>query len=491
VRLVVDGEAVEASVPPTTTLLRWLRATGRTGTKEGCAEGDCGACAVAVLDPLGGPGGAAQWRVVNACLLLLPMVDGAEVVTVQGLASGAGPAGAHPVQAAMVDTLGSQCGYCTPGFVMTLFEACYRADLEVAPDGSADTSWKLDDQLSGNLCRCTGYRPIREALQRVAGLRPDDRFRARCEGPGEPLPAVSVVKGEQRFDAPASLAEAVGILAAAPQTRVVCGATDLGLDVTQRDVHFPALLSVERVPELRGMRFRADGAAEIGAATPLADLEAWSAEAVPAVHRMLRYFGSRPIKHRATVGGNLCNASPIGDLAPVLLALDAVLVAVGAGGEREIPIDRFFVGYRQTALAPGELLARIVIPPAPEGARIGVYKVSRRRELDISAVAAGMRVDLDGAGVVQSARLGFGGVAATPVRARAAEAALVGRPWTAESVGAALQGLDGELAPIDDHRGSAWFRRTLARNLLVGFQLETAERAFVPLPDRHVGTVIV
>ncbi|MEZ5397933.1 MAG: FAD binding domain-containing protein [Bryobacterales bacterium] len=475
VRFVVDGEVVAVDGPPTTTLLQWLRGSGRTGTKEGCAEGDCGACAVAVLDRPSG-----RWRVVNACLVLLPMVDGTEVVTVQGLATGGE---AHPVQAAMVDAMGSQCGYCTPGFVMTLFEACYRADL----DGPG-RAWKLDDQLSGNLCRCTGYRPIRDALGQVAGLRPDDRFRGREAGA---LPELAVSHGEQRFDAPVTLAEAVARLAAAPDTRIVCGATDLGLDVTQRHVAFPALLSVERVPELRGIAVRPDGAAVIGAATPLVDLEDWSADGLPVLHRMLRYFGSRPIKHRATLGGNLCNASPIGDLAPVLLALDAVCVAVGAEGEREIPLGSFFTGYRQTALRPGELLARVVVPPLPERARVGAYKVSRRRELDISAVAAGMRVDVDAGGVVRGARLGYGGVAATPVRARATEDALVGRPWTEGSVAEVLPVLDGELSPIDDHRGSAWFRRTLARNLLVGFQAETAERAFLPLPDRHAGTVVV
>jgi xanthine dehydrogenase iron-sulfur cluster and FAD-binding subunit A len=227
----------------------------------------------------------------------------------------------------------------------------------------------------------------------------------------------------------------------------------------------------------------------IGAATPLTDLEDATADALPVVHRMLRYFGSRQIKHRATIGGNLCNASPIGDLAPVLLALDARLVARGPAGERVVPADAFFVGYRRTALQPGELLARVEVDRPKAGVRHGAYKVSRRRELDISAVSAGMVVELDG-GRVARARLAYGGLAATPARARRTEDALVGRAWTPETVAEAARELAHDFAPIDDLRGSAAFRRSLARNLLLGFEAETRDRDFVPLPDQPVGTVL-
>lgn len=482
IRFSLNGRPVDVTgVPPTTTLLQWLRAERRTGTKEGCAEGDCGACSVAILDERGA---APRWRAVNACLVLLPMVHDQQVITVEGLSpatAGVTPTARHPVQAAMVAAMGSQCGYCTPGFVMALFEGCYRTDL--------DAPWKLDDQICGNLCRCTGYRPIRDALQVVAGLRPDDRFREATRGAPRSPEAVVVESGGQVFRAPTYLPEALQILAETPSTRIVCGATDLGLDVTQRHVAFPALLSVERIAELDGVRVDADGIT-IGAATRLTDLEAWSAEGLPILHRMLRYFGSRQIKHRATIGGNLCNASPIGDLAPVLLALDADVVLASVAGERRLPVAELFLAYRKTALAPGELLARVVLPPVAAGARLGAYKVSRRRELDISAVSAAMCVEVDGSGVVTRARLGYGGVAATPSRARATEAALVGAPWTEETVRSAAPALEQDFAPIDDLRGSAWFRRTLARNLLLGFYAETRDVPFVALPDRHTGTVV-
>ncbi|GMV39183.1 MAG: dehydrogenase [Myxococcales bacterium] len=465
-RLVEEREA-----PPTTTLLRYLRDhLGLTATKEGCAEGDCGACTVAVLDPLahGGP----TYRAVNACLLLLPMVHGRRVYTAEGIGAGGGMP--HPAQESIVQELGSQCGYCTPGVVMSLFEATYRADM--------DAPWKLDDQMCGNLCRCTGYRPIRDAARRVAGSCPDDRFRALLaeDGGGATL---SYEGAGQRYDAPGNVQEIVGLLDGTE--RVICGATDLGLDVTKRHAKFPRLVSLEAAPELRAIRHDA-GLWTFGAAAPLADVEAATAADLPSLARMLRFFGSRQIKNRATLGGNLCNASPIGDTAPILLALGARVVLRSRGGERRVPLDDFFVGYRRTALEAGELLVAVEVPDPPAGARIGAYKVSKRRELDISAVAAGMYVRVEG-GTVSEARLAYGGMAATPARAHAAEAALVGGPWTEAAVEAAVSALD--FTPLSDHRGSAWYRATVAANLLRGFFVETrdGERR---LPDRPSATVV-
>ena len=475
-RFTLNGEPVEvADVSPNTTLLQWLRSERLTGTKEGCAEGDCGACTVVLLDDRA-PGGP-TYRAINSCLLLLPMVHGRTVWTVEGIGT---PAAPHPVQQAMVDTMGSQCGYCTPGFVMSLFEACYREDMEKA--------WQLDDQLCGNLCRCTGYRPIREAGIQTGGTRPDDRFLAALRGPRSRPEHLEHGADGELFIAPVSLDEATAALREHPTARLICGATDLGLDVTKKHVRFPVLVSTEHIAELQGIEDTGD-AWSIGASTWLTDLEAWAADALPVLHRMLRYFGARQIKHRATLGGNLCNASPIGDLAPVLLALDATIVIASSSGARRVPIDDFFLGYRQTALQDGELLARVSIPKPPAHALLGAFKVSRRRELDISAVAAGMHIQMSKDGTIGLARLAFGGVAATPVRAKKAERELVGRPWNeavATEVGAIL---DDELSPIDDHRGSADYRKALVRNLLIGFEHESRFGESIPLLDDHTGTV--
>ncbi|RME28319.1 MAG: xanthine dehydrogenase small subunit [Deltaproteobacteria bacterium] len=474
-RFHVDDEFVEIEdVPPTTTVLQWLRATGRTGTREGCAEGDCGACTVLLIDATG------RLRSVNSCLLLLPQVDGLRLWTVQGLARGDA---LHRVQRAMVDLHGSQCGYCTPGFVMSLVEAAHRPELA---DAEAD-DWRLDDQLCGNLCRCTGYVPIRAVLRQVAGTCPDDRIQASLDRKTQ-LPGLYYVVGDQRFHAPATLHEALTILATRDDARVVSGATDLGLDVTQRHVAFSCLVSLDRIEGLRGITVRGERV-RIGATTPLTDLERWSETGLPVLHRMLRYFGSRQIKHRATVGGNLCNASPIGDLAPVLLALDAEALIAGPDGLRRLPMDEFFVDYRRIALQKGELLVGVELD-LPDGDRkLGAYKVSRRRELDISAVSAAFAVDVED-GRIRAARLAYGGMAATPVRARNAESALVGQPWSEETIDAAAAAVQEELHPLSDHRGSAWYRSTVAGNLLRGFYVETRDRPFRPLPPRHTGTVV-
>jgi xanthine dehydrogenase small subunit len=465
VRFELDGREVTFAEHPTTTLLQWLRATGRVGTKEGCAEGDCGACSVVVSDPTTG-----RWRVVNSCLVPVPSVAGLQVRTVEGLPQ------PHPAQTSLVTALGSQCGFCTPGFVMTLFEACHRTDL--AP------GWKRDDQLCGNLCRCTGYRPIRDALDAVAGTHPDDGLTPRQE----PFAPVALSAEGGTWSAPTEVSEAVAFLAAHPDATVISGATDLGLQITQRHTRFPALLDVGRLHELRGVSPIADGV-RLGAATPLVDLEDWSADALPVLHRMLRFFGSRQIKHRATLGGNLCNASPIGDLPPVVLALGGTLVLRSVAGERRVPADAFFEGYRRTARRPDELLVAVELPTAPTTMRLGAYKVSRRRELDISVVSACFAVDVDAGGIVTAARLAYGGVAATPIRATAAERALLGQPWTEAAVDAASALLRTTFTPLTDHRGTAEYRHRLAANLLRGFFDETRTRPFVALSDRPTATV--
>lgn len=476
-----DRLVEETAVVPTTTLLQYLRLRGWTGTKEGCAEGDCGACTVAVLDPRAGSAAGPTYRAVDSCLVLLPMLQGKRVYTVEGIGRARAP---HPVQECLARHLGSQCGYCTPGIVMSMFEACYRDDI--------GEPWQIDDQMCGNLCRCTGYRSIRDATSEIAGLRPDDRFRAALRQ-ARPEPAdldywTAVDGAVLRYHNPGTLQALFRLLAAEPEARLVAGGTDLALEVTKRFRTLPVVVSLEGIPELHRIS-RSDRAWTIGAAATLTEVQEALRGEIPALEKMFRVFASRQIRNRATVGGNLCTASPIGDLAPVLLALGARVLLRSAEGERTLPLDEFFVGYRKTALGPGEILYAVEVPHPPATARVTSFKVSKRRELDISTVAAGCFVRLDDAGRVAEARLAYGGMAATPARARGAEAALLGRPWNEDTVREAMARIDGDFRPISDLRGSAWYRATVARNLLLAFWLETRGRpqpAPIPLPSATV-----
>jgi xanthine dehydrogenase molybdopterin binding subunit/xanthine dehydrogenase small subunit len=455
--------------PTTTTLLDFLRSSGLTGGKQGCAEGDCGACTVAIVDR--DARGKPTYRGVNSCIALLPMFAGREVVTVEGLCGEGGPL--HPVQEAMVDHYGSQCGYCTPGFVMSLFEGYYRSDC-------ADTR-EMSDQLCGNLCRCTGYRPIRDAALSAlgrGGAAPGDPFGERLKAPLEPPQALDYGSGGCRFVRPVTLGGLFAALAADPAARLVAGATEIGVDVTKKAASFPCLVSAEAVPELTAIT-ATDAEWRIGGAATLTAVgEALGAE-YPSLSKMLGVFAARQIRNRATLGGNLATASPIGDAAPVLLTLDAELVLACAAGRRRVPLSEFFTAYRKTLLAPGEVILEIVLPRFGASAgltrRSDFLKVSKRRELDISIVAAAFSLDTDAKGVVRRARIAYGGVAPTPVRARAAEAALEGRR-IGEAAGEVARVLAGEFKPIDDLRGGAEYRRGLIVSLWAKFAAgETSE----------------
>jgi len=452
-QVVVDG------VAPTTTLLEFLRTHGYTGTKCGCAEGDCGACTVALVDR--DASGKPTYRAINSCIALLPMFAGREIVTVEGLAEGET---LHPVQAHMVEKYGSQCGYCTPGFVVSLFEAWYRKDCK---DPST-----LSDQLSGNLCRCTGYRPIRDAAigalaQRDSENGKADRFRARLGREVAPLDSLSYSARGERFFRPATLDELFALRRSFPEARLVAGATEIGVDINKKFLSYPILISTEGVPELTTITSSVSEW-RIGGAATLTNIEDLLGAEYPSLAKMLRVFASRGIRNRATMGGNLATASPIGDSAPVLLTLDASLVLASEGVERTLSIDEFFIGYRKTALAPGEIIKEIVIPRVSQSVaasrKVDFLKVSKRRELDISTVAGAFRVDLGSDGRVSEPRLAYGGVALTPKRARGAEAVLVGKRID-EAVASVAAALAEEYRPIDDVRGSAAYRKALIVSL--------------------------
>jgi xanthine dehydrogenase small subunit len=475
IRFLFGDELCEITRPEATqTVLEWLRSDahpGRArfcGTKEGCAEGDCGACTVVLGEPAGpGAEGGMRYRAVNACILFLPVLDGKQLLVVEHLR---GPDGAlHPVQQAMVEHHASQCGFCTPGFVMSLFALYHGSEPADRP--------RVLDALAGNLCRCTGYRPIIDAARAACGAIPADRFAAMAPATAARLRALAGAEALDtgveggRFIAPRSAAELARVLQAHPGATLVAGATDVGLWVTKQHRKLPVLVATEHVAELRELAER-DGVLSIGAAVTYEDAFAALARHWPSMGPLLRRLGSRQIRNRGTIGGNVANASPIGDTPPALIALDAALVLRSAAGVRRMSVEEFFLGYRRTALAQGEFIERIEIPlPAP-GQVFAIYKVSKRFDQDISAVCAAFRLELE-AGRVRDIRIAYGGMAAVPKRCPRAEEALRGHAWDRAAVAAGMAALDAELAPITDMRASSAYRSLAARNLLLRFLLET------------------
>ena len=467
----LNGRAVRVQgCSPNTTLLEYLRGEGCTGSKEGCAEGDCGACSVAIRDR--DAHGKVCYRAINSCLVPLPLLAGREVMTVEGVAARDGQL--HPVQRAMIECQGSQCGYCTPGFIMSLFEGYYRDDLKVAR--------QLDEQLCGNLCRCTGYRPIREAANEALAQKNSrigqDEFSAQLKQALPDLGAAHYEFAGEKYFRPTSLAQLLELLQQHPDARMIAGATELGLEITKKYKKFSTLISVEATPELKELH-ATPAEWRVGAALNLTQVEEALGAEYPALADMLRVFGSRQIRNRATLGGNLVTASPIGDSAPVLLALDASVIIASLHGERTVPLHEFFVAYRKTALQPGEVLKSVIVPrgisQAGRTRKFEWYKVSKRREMDISTVAACFVVDLDAEGIVRHARLGYGGVAALPSRARKTESVLLGKKWGVELIQSVLPILRTEFTPISDVRGDARYRQGLITSLLEKFYAETSE----------------
>ena len=458
---ILNGKSIRVeNAPAQMTLLDFIRGHGLTGAKEGCAEGECGACAVALVeaDPsisLEAGGRRSCYRVVNSCLMFLPMAAGREIYTVEALAV---DGELSEAQAAMASGGGSQCGYCTPGFVVSLFAEQYRPDRH----GPCDTM-----ALAGNLCRCTGYRPIRDAALSL-GPPPDDEFRRRLEQPAPPLEAFST----GGFSRPATIDACLAQLRDDPRAKLVAGATDVGVESNLSGRRWPHLISLDAIDELREFS-STQARVMIGAALPLNEIGRRWTDAPEAFRQWLALFGSPLIRNRATIGGNLATASPIGDAAPMLLVLDAIVHVVGLSGRRSIPLSSFFTGYRKTAMAPGELIAAVEIPkPLPQFVRY--YKIAKRRLDDISTVAAAMALDVDRHGKVQRARFAFGGVAATPVRAAEAEAAVVDQSWNDAGVERVQAILDRILQPMSDHRGSKEYRLEVSKSLVEKFRWEHA-----------------
>jgi len=470
VRFVSRGQVVTVApdVPHTMTVLEYLRSRlRRTGSKEGCAEGDCGACTVVVADT--GPDGKLRHRAVNACILFIHQLDGKALFTVDDLADGEH---LHPVQQAMVETHGSQCGFCTPGFVMSLFG--YYKTHDKAEDSS------LKDTLAGNLCRCTGYRPILEAGTKMYDGGREDRF-----APQEAalVAQLSALKRERMLDhstpagsflAPRSAAELAETLAQLPAGEgwMLAGGTDVGLWVTKQHRVPRSIIYLGRVAELQQITDHGDRI-EIGAGVTYTDAYQNIEKLHPAFARMVRRLGSTQIRNSGTIGGNIANGSPIGDSMPVLMALGATLKLQSKAGNREMLLEDFFLAYRKTALASGEFVASVTVQKPGPTSRIGIYKLSKRFDQDISAVLAAFHVTLDGE-AVQSARLAFGGMAGTPARAHKAEALLTGKRFTPDDIAPAVAALADDFTPMSDMRASAQYRLLAAQNLLRKFCVEVS-----------------
>ena len=465
IRFIRRGQTVTLhDVPPDRTLLDVLREDlACTGTKEGCGEGDCGACTVVLGET---QGDTVRYRAVNSCIRLAHSVDGMALWTVEDLAGTEG--GLHPAQEAMVQCHGSQCGFCTPGFVMSLF-AMYQGRV---CHGEVISRAQAQEDLSGNLCRCTGYRPILDAAQRMGDYPRSvvDEPALRAQLHQIALPAATT-NPDAGYCAPRTLGELLQLRARNPQAQLVAGCTDAGLWVTKMHRQFDHIIDLTRVAELRRIE-RYPHHIAIGAAVPLADAFAALVDDRPQLHAFSARFAGLSVRNSGTLGGNVANGSPIGDSMPLLIALGANIVLMSARGHREMPLEALYTGYRQNVMAPDEVLAWIKVPLATPDEFLRVYKISKRFDDDISAVCLAVRLGI-AQGRITSASVGVGGVAATPVRARRTEAALSGQAWTQDTARKATAVLRAEFQPISDMRASAAYRTEVLGNLLQRLWLES------------------
>ncbi|HEX7917400.1 xanthine dehydrogenase small subunit [Rudaea sp.] len=472
IRFVLDGEIVEvADVAPTTTVLEWLREhRHRTGTKEGCAEGDCGACTV-VLGELAGSGSDARMRysAINSCIRFLPTIDGKELVTVESLADGDK---LHPVQQAMVDQHASQCGFCTPGFVMSLF-ALYQQK-------PAANREEVVEALAGNLCRCTGYRPIIDAGCAMAAYPAPSRWSREQAQESPHRAALHSLRRDHAlqlpgFVAPRSFDELAQALQAHPDALLLAGGTDIGLWVTKHLRELSHIVYLGEVAELQSIETRADGMLRIGAGVSLTD--AWNAIVVrvPTLAELAQRFASPPVRNSGTLVGNIANGSPIGDAMPALIALSATVELRSGDVTRTLPLEALYLDYMKKDLARGEFVVAVNVPAPKAATRVASYKLSKRIDQDISAVCAAFAIEVADERIV-AARIAYGGMAAIPARAKRAEAALVGKPFDETAFAAAANVLAEEFKPLSDMRATAAYRLQGAQNLLRRFFLEHATK---------------
>ncbi|MCX5514826.1 xanthine dehydrogenase small subunit [Kaistia algarum] len=469
VRFVRRGQIVEiGNIDPMTTLLDHLRlAEGATGTKEGCGEGDCGACTVAIGRQ---KDGQVVYQPVNACIQLLGMIDGTEIVAVEDLATGAE---LHPIQTAMVEKHASQCGFCTPGFVMSLFTLYQSTEGPV-------TRGAVNDCIAGNLCRCTGYRPIVEAALSVCSQERADKFRDANADTAGILQFLSdgrdlfIGDHERFFAAPASIDGLATLYERHPTAVIVAGATDVGLWITKQLRDIPKIIHIGRVPGLDGIE---DTGREllIGAAATYADVEPYAHAIDPDFGELFRRIGSKQVRASGTVGGNVANGSPIGDTPPALIALGATMELRKGERSRVLPVEDFYIEYGKQNRASGEFVTGLMIPRLKADQVFRCYKVTKRFDQDISSVMGAFRFTLDAGGMIREARIAYGGMAGTPKRAKHAESALTGSSIRDSAAWSkAFAALKEDFTPLDDHRASAAYRAETAHALLGKALLESA-----------------
>ena len=482
IRFIFAGELVEIRNPdPTRTVLQYLREDlGKIGTKEGCAEGDCGACTVAIAE-VDRSGKRLQVRAINSCIQFLPTLDGKELITVECLRRSDGSL--HPVQQSMVDYHGSQCGFCTPGFIMSLF-ALYKNNPE-------PSRREIDDALAGNLCRCTGYRPIIEAAQKMYGYPAfkdnwlDQPYTAKI-GVQEKKKIsflksaarsamLTVDNGKRKFISPRNVEELASLFESHPAAVILAGGTDVGLWVTKQHQDLETVIYTGNVKELAALNVSKTHI-DIGAAVSLSDAMLPIIEHYPEFEELFLRFASPPIRNAGTLGGNIANGSPIGDTMPALMVVDTMLVLRRGGQSRELSLSDFYVDYQKTALEPGEFLERILVPLRRDDTQVQSYKVSKRFDQDISAICGAYALRCSTTGI-EEIRIAYGGLAVVPKRAVKCEAELKGRRWNDDAVQAGIEALSKDFNPISDMRSTADYRRTVCGNLLKRFYLDSSGSA--------------
>lgn len=478
IRFNLNGRWIESSeIDPNCTILKYLRTNlKQVDVKEGCAAGDCGACTL-MLGEMTEHG--IEYRTINSCIALMAQVHNRYLLTPSGIGR---PGNLHPAQQAMIDTHGSQCGFCTPGFIMSMANLYQNACIN---ETQALTDAEIHAALSGNLCRCTGYRPIIDAAKQMAELPPVDvrdisaRSGVQAFDPAaaDATEALQEKYGHRLF-MPYTEAQLQALLKAYPDARLWAGGTDIGLEVTQRFSQFDTIICVNRIPELAQCLAAGQDMGDqlwLGAGVTFSQAETALADSFPSFAQLLHRIGSRQIRNMGTLGGNIANASPIGDTPPVFLALAATLEIDGIQGRREVPLKDFYLGYKQTVMQPGEYLRAIRISPLGAGESLTTYKISKRYDDDISAVMFALYLNVQD-GLITEARLACGGMAATPLLAAKTNAALTGKPFTLETFTAAAACIEQDYQPLSDVRASDRYRLQVTRNLLTKAFIELSQK---------------